>query len=55
MPTISVDKYKLYEALGQKFTTEEFEDLCFEYGIELDEDTENEERPIVNGEQEPPS
>ncbi|CAG9996607.1 unnamed protein product [Clonostachys byssicola] len=54
MPTISVDKYKLYEALGQKFTTEEFEDLCFEYGIELDEDTENEERPIVNGEQEPP-
>ncbi|KAF5587371.1 phenylalanine-tRNA ligase alpha chain [Fusarium subglutinans] len=54
MPTISVDKYKLYEALGQKFTTEEFEDLCFEFGIELDEDTENDERPFVNGEQEPP-
>ncbi|KAM0190918.1 hypothetical protein ACHAPI_009142 [Fusarium lateritium] len=54
MPTISVDKYRLYEALGQKFTTEEFEDLCFEFGIELDEDTENDERPIVNGEQEPP-
>ncbi|KAI9167368.1 Phenylalanine--tRNA ligase beta subunit [Paramyrothecium foliicola] len=78
MPTISVDKYKLFEALGQKcvcvppepcpsihslflppsapmpFTTEEFEDLCFEFGIELDEDTENDERPIVNGEQEPP-
>ncbi|KAK7397932.1 phenylalanine--tRNA ligase subunit beta [Neonectria punicea] len=54
MPTISVDKYKLYEALGQKFTTEEFEDLCFEFGIELDEDTENDNRPIVNGVQEPP-
>ncbi|KAH8686714.1 hypothetical protein BGZ61DRAFT_453509 [Ilyonectria robusta] len=54
MPTISVDKYKLYEALGQKFTTEEFEDLCFEFGIELDEDTENDTRPIVNGVQEPP-
>ncbi|KAI1062850.1 hypothetical protein LB507_005986 [Fusarium sp. FIESC RH6] len=54
MPTISVDKYKLYEALGQKFTTEEFEDLCFEFGIELDEDTENDDRPVVNGEQEPP-
>ncbi|KAH7144059.1 hypothetical protein EDB81DRAFT_516751 [Dactylonectria macrodidyma] len=54
MPTISVDKYKLYEALGQKFTTEEFEDLCFEFGIELDEDTENDARPIVNGVQEPP-
>ncbi|KXJ94406.1 phenylalanyl-tRNA synthetase [Microdochium bolleyi] len=54
MPTISVDKYDLFEALGQKYTTEEFEALCFEFGIELDEDTENEERPIVNGEQEPP-
>jgi phenylalanyl-tRNA synthetase beta chain len=37
-----------------RFTTEEFEDLCFEFGIELDEDTENDERPIVNGEREPP-
>ncbi|KAI0841446.1 phenylalanyl-tRNA synthetase beta chain [Hypoxylon sp. FL0890] len=54
MPTISVDKYDLYEALGQKYTTPEFEELCFEFGIELDEDTENEERPIVNGVQEPP-
>jgi phenylalanyl-tRNA synthetase beta chain len=33
--------------------TEEFEELCFEFGIELDEDTENQERPIVNGKQEP--
>ncbi|KAI1082368.1 phenylalanyl-tRNA synthetase [Whalleya microplaca] len=54
MPTISVDKYDLFKALGQQYTTEEFEELCFEFGIELDEDTENEERPIVNGEQEPP-
>jgi len=54
MPTIGVDKYKLFEALGKKFTTEEFDDLCFDYGIELDEDTENQERPVVNGVQEPP-
>ncbi|UKZ69062.1 uncharacterized protein TrAtP1_010073 [Trichoderma atroviride] len=54
MPTISVDKYKLFEALGRKFTKQEFEDLCFEFGIELDEDTEEEERPIVDGVQEPP-
>ncbi|KAL2111745.1 hypothetical protein VUR80DRAFT_9387 [Thermomyces stellatus] len=54
MPTITVDKYKLFEALGQKFTTEEFEDLCFEFGIELDEDTENDDRPIVDGKQVPP-
>ena len=28
--------------------------MCFEFGIELDEDTENQDRPIVNGEPEPP-
>lgn len=40
--------------MRNRFTTEEFEDLCFEFGIELDEDTENDTRPIVNGVQEPP-
>ncbi|PMD24187.1 phenylalanyl-tRNA synthetase [Hyaloscypha hepaticicola] len=54
MPTISVDKAELYKALGQEYTTEEFETLCFEFGIELDEDTSNSERPVVNGKQEPP-
>lgn len=54
MPTIAVDKAALFEALGREFTTEEFDELCFEFGIELDEDTSNEERPIVNGQQEPP-
>ncbi|KAH8815732.1 hypothetical protein F5884DRAFT_190761 [Xylogone sp. PMI_703] len=54
MPTISVDKAELYKALGQEYTTEEFEELCFEFGIELDEDTTNSERPIVNGKQEAP-
>ncbi|TVY32274.1 Phenylalanine--tRNA ligase beta subunit [Lachnellula subtilissima] len=53
MPTISVDKVELYKALGQEYTTEEFETLCFDFGIELDEDTSNTERPIVNGKQEP--
>ena len=69
MPTISVDKAELYKALGQeyvlelqnkdtsnifsRYTTEQFEELCFEFGIELDEDTSNSERPIVNGKQEP--
>lgn len=38
---------------GCRYTTEEFEKLCFEFGIELDEDTSNTERPIVNGKQEP--
>lgn len=53
MPTISVDKAELYKALGQEYTTDQFEKLCFEFGIELDEDTTDSERPIVNGKQEP--
>ncbi|KAI1939022.1 phenylalanine--tRNA ligase subunit beta [Ophidiomyces ophidiicola] len=54
MPTISVDKAALFKALGQEYTTKEFDELCFEFGLELDEDTSNSERPIVNGVQEPP-
>lgn len=39
MPTIPVDKADLYELLGREYTTEEFDELCFDFGIELDEDT----------------
>ncbi|EGV61270.1 phenylalanine--tRNA ligase subunit beta [Yamadazyma tenuis] len=39
MPTISVDKQDLYEYLGRSYTTQEFDELCFDFGIELDEDT----------------
>ncbi|CAH6722854.1 phenylalanine--tRNA ligase beta subunit [[Candida] jaroonii] len=49
MPTIAVDKEDLYKSLGKSYTTEEFDELCFEFGIELDEDTTEEcqgdERP----------
>lgn len=54
MPTISVDKAELFKALGRDYTTDEFEELCFEFGIELDEDTTNSPRPIVNGKEEAP-
>lgn len=39
MPTIAADKEDLYKRLGRSYTTEEFDELCFEFGIELDEDT----------------
>ncbi|KDR83613.1 hypothetical protein GALMADRAFT_54916 [Galerina marginata CBS 339.88] len=39
MPTIAVDKAELWERLGKEYTTEEFDSLCFDYGLELDEDT----------------
>lgn len=49
MPTIPVDKVDLYELLGKDYTTQEFDELCFDFGIELDEDTTDEcvgdERP----------
>jgi len=32
MPTISVDKAGLFEALGREYTTHEFDELCFEFG-----------------------
>ncbi|KAK5443392.1 phenylalanine--tRNA ligase subunit beta [Exophiala xenobiotica] len=54
MPTITVDKAALFKALGRDYTTDEFDELCFDFGIELDEDTSLSERPIVDGKQEPP-
>lgn len=36
MPSINVVRDHLYEALGQQFTEDQFNDLCFEFGIELD-------------------
>ncbi|KAI9506831.1 beta subunit of phenylalanyl-tRNA synthetase [Coemansia spiralis] len=39
MPTITVDKEELFNYLENKYTTEQFCELCFEFGIELEEDT----------------
>ncbi|RMJ25758.1 hypothetical protein PHISP_03363 [Aspergillus sp. HF37] len=54
MPTVSVDKAALFKELGREYTTEEFDELCFQFGIELDEDTTDSDRPVVDGVQEPP-
>lgn len=45
MPTVAVDKADLFELLGQEYTTQEFDELCFEFGIELDEDTTDDCQP----------
>ncbi|KAK6249825.1 B3/B4 tRNA-binding domain - like 1 [Theobroma cacao] len=39
MPTVSVGRDRLFTALGRSYTQEEFEDLCFNFGIELDDVT----------------
>ncbi|GLT99829.1 hypothetical protein SLE2022_172420 [Rubroshorea leprosula] len=48
MPTISVGRDHLFAALGRTYTQEEFEDLCFRFGIELDDVTT--ERAIIRKE-----
>lgn len=39
MPTVSVQRDLLFQAFGREFTDEEFDHLCFEFGIELDDIT----------------
>ncbi|KAK5125350.1 hypothetical protein LTR85_000459 [Meristemomyces frigidus] len=45
MPTIGVNKAELYKELGKEYTRDDFDELCFEFGIELDEDTTGTEEP----------
>lgn len=42
MPTVSVDKENFFASLGKQYTTQEFDELCFQFGIELDDDTTEE-------------
>ncbi|XP_055851350.1 phenylalanine--tRNA ligase beta subunit isoform X1 [Episyrphus balteatus] len=39
MPTIGVKRDLLFNALGKKYTDDEFQQLCFAFGLELDEVT----------------
>lgn len=48
MPTVSVGRDRLFDALGQTYEDSEFEELCFRFGIELDDITT--EKAIVRKE-----
>ena len=37
MPTIGIEDKLLFRALGRQYTEKEFDQLCFDYGLELDE------------------
>eukprot|EP00741_Cyanophora_paradoxa_P022514 tig00021464_g21740.t1 len=39
MPNVALNRDKLFAALNQTFTDAEFDELCFQFGIELDEVT----------------
>uniref|UniRef100_A0A8I6ASF2 Phenylalanine--tRNA ligase beta subunit n=1 Tax=Rattus norvegicus TaxID=10116 RepID=A0A8I6ASF2_RAT len=49
MPTVSVKRDLLFQVLGRTYTDEEFDELCFEFGLELDEITS--EKQIISKEQ----
>ncbi|GFS09107.1 phenylalanine--tRNA ligase beta subunit [Elysia marginata] len=44
MPIVSVRRDELFQALGQTYTDDEFDELCFQYGLELDEVTSEKEQ-----------
>ena len=48
MPTVSVEKDILYTHMGRTYTDEGFDELCFEFGIELDEVTSEREEAEKN-------
>lgn len=43
MPVVTVARDRLFAALGKRYSEADFEELCFEYGIELDDVTTQEE------------
>lgn len=49
MPTIGLNRDVLFGVLGRTYTDDEFNDLCFEFGLELDEVTS--EKEIITKEQ----
>ncbi|CAD6209001.1 GSCOCG00003648001-RA-CDS [Cotesia congregata] len=49
MPTVSVKRDSLFKALGQSYSDDEFQKLCFDFGLELDEVTT--EQQIIAKEQ----
>mmetsp|Transcript_14929 Transcript_14929/g.24696 ORF Transcript_14929/g.24696 Transcript_14929/m.24696 type:complete len:637 (+) Transcript_14929:49-1959(+) len=46
MPTVGVEKDLLFATLGRTYTDVEFDELCFEFGIELDDITSEREEAI---------
>jgi len=43
MPTVNLVRDELFRALGRTYTDKEFQNLCFSFGIELDDVTSERE------------
>jgi phenylalanyl-tRNA synthetase beta chain len=37
MPNITVIRSHLFEKIGRSYTDKEFDELCFEFGVEVDD------------------
>lgn len=37
MPNITLIREHLFEAIGRQYTDEQFDELCFEFGVEVDD------------------
>jgi len=46
MPTLSLERENLFTKLGREYSDKEFEELCFEFGVELDEITSEREEAV---------
>ncbi|EGG21107.1 phenylalanine-tRNA ligase [Cavenderia fasciculata] len=46
MPTVQVSRDLLFKSLGKTYTYKQFDDLCFDYGIELDGETSEREMKL---------
>jgi len=49
MPTINLVRDHLFEAIGKSFTDDEFDELCFEFGVEVDKVSEEEVEFTADG------
>ncbi|XP_042217448.1 phenylalanine--tRNA ligase beta subunit-like [Homarus americanus] len=47
MPTVSVNRDALFKALGKTYSDEEFDELCFQYGLEVDDIVDEPEKGIT--------
>ena len=43
MPTVILNRNNFFKAIGKTFTDDEFDTICFEFGIELDDVTSERE------------
>ncbi|KAL7632225.1 UNVERIFIED_CONTAM: hypothetical protein RMT77_017441 [Armadillidium vulgare] len=47
MPIVSINRDLLYQNLGKSYTDEEFDELCFQFGIEVDDIIDDPEKGIT--------